>query len=185
MIYGIKVLVGDVVELAPHKRANADDIDLERVTVLEINEETDQIKVVFNNNDRRNERSFNKSNKVDWFSLIHVTDIQRDYKMIKLTDNVDDYSQQSVAIITMAKVIKQVAHTEKGYTITGVPSKTDFDTFIFVGVNYNDMAEYKGTTSRITLSDFRVGDATIDGEIIKAYFATAKITELENTFVSI
>jgi hypothetical protein len=185
MIHGTKVLVGDVVELAPHKRANADDIDLERVTVLEINDNTDQIKVVFNNNDRINEKSFDKNDKVDWFSLIHVTDIQRDYKIIKLTDNVDEHSRQTVSIITAAKIIKQVSDSEKGYKITGVPSKSDFDTFVFVGVNYNDINEYKGTINRIAFSNFRIEEATIDGRITKAYFCTAKITELENIFVSI
>jgi hypothetical protein len=182
-MHGIKILIGDIVELSPTKLSTLDDLDLEKCTVLEVDEVKNYIKVVFNNNNQDNERFFDNESTVDWFAIHHVIDVERDYKIVKMTDTQDTVTNQPVTIVTMAKVIKQLSHTDKGYLFTGVVNELDMDTFIFVGIPYNDLAEYTGTTKRISLSKFKTDDAVIDGTTVKAYYATPKISVVDDIFI--
>jgi len=182
MMHGIKIMVGDVIELAPHKRATIDDFDLEKCTVLELNEDTAHIKVVFNKNNVVHEKLFANDSIIDWFSVEHVIDVERDYKILNITDNIDMHSGQPVTIAVMAKVIKQISHSSKGYTLIGAPDKADTDTFIFIGLNYRELMDYKGTTNRISLSNFRVEDAVINNTNKHVFYSKTKIVDVEDIF---
>jgi len=167
MILETEILIGDVVELSPDKMSTLDDLDLEKCTVLEVDKAEKRIKVVFNNNNLQSESFFGKSSTVSWFSTRHVIDIERDYQIIKITDNQDTLSNQPVTILTMAKVIKAVQQSDKGYTLVGFVNKNDTDLFIFKGIAYNDLIGYLGETKRISFARFGCENVVINGQNAK------------------
>ncbi|MEO6522574.1 MAG: hypothetical protein ABIN91_12900 [Mucilaginibacter sp.] len=182
MIIETEIRIGDIVELSPTKMSTLDDLDLEVGTVLEINEQEHCYKIVFNNDTYINERFFDNNSTSDWFSLQHIINVERDYKVINITDNQDTITGQEVCIITMAKVKKQVELTEQGYTITAVVDEFDTDKFIFAGFTANELSELQDTYSRVSFAQYKLRDAEIDYVPIKGWQSKTPINEPGDIF---
>lgn len=183
MLLETEIFIGDIVELSPSKLSTLDDLDLEKCTVLEIDVVNKHIKVVFNNDNNKNETFFDVQSTVDWFSMVHVIDIERDYTIVSLTDNQDTVTNQPVTIMNMAKLVKKVSHNQSGYTISSSANEKNIEAFIFVGIKYDDLIAYKGKTKRISFSKFRGEDVMINGITVKAWYANNKIVDVEDIFV--
>jgi hypothetical protein len=183
MLLETEILVGDIVELSPSKMSTLDDLDLEKCTVLEVDKPGKRIKVVFNNDNAENETFFAQQSTVKWFSMEHVIDIERDYKILKVTDNQDTVSNQFATVLTMAKLVKKARHTAEGYSLTSTVNEWDTELFIFVGIRYDDLAEYEGQTKRISFSNFKPEEVNMNGLIEKAWYANNRITGPEDVFV--
>jgi hypothetical protein len=183
MIIETEIRVGDIVGLSPNKMSTLDDLDLEVGTVLEIDEEESQYKVVFNNDPSINEAFFDNDSVVDWFSRKHVINVERDYKVIDIADSQDTITGQEVCIITMARLKKQVEQTDEGYHITASADEFDTDKFIFAGFTANELSELQDTYSRISFAQYKLMDACIDAVSVKSYKPKILISEPGDIFV--
>jgi hypothetical protein len=182
MLLQTELFIGDVIELSPTKMSTLDDFDLEKCTVLEVDKYSKRIKVIFNNNNSDNETFFDSHSKIDWFHTEHVIDVERDYKILKITDNEDTVSHQPVSIATMAKVSKKFTRIINGYTISGVVNEWDNETFIFIGLPYKELIKHRGEIRRISFSKFRPEEANINGIMVKAWYGNNSIVEVEDIF---
>ncbi|RKR80927.1 hypothetical protein BDD43_1065 [Mucilaginibacter gracilis] len=178
-----EITIGDVVELSPNKMSTLDDFDLEKCTVLEIDKAGQRIKVAFNNHNTRDEDFFSNSSIVNWYTLKHVINIERDYKVVDITDNQDTTNNQPVTFLAMARVHKTIKQSARGYEITKVINANDTETFIFVGVPYADLKQYLGNIKRISFSKFKADEVSINGSIAKAWLFKDKILDVEDIFV--
>jgi hypothetical protein len=183
MLLETEILIGDVVELSPTKMSTLDDFDLEKCTVLELDETDNRIKVVFNNDADVNETFFNNESTIDWFSTEHVIDIERDYKVIEITDNQDTITGQEVCVISMAKVIKQVVPTEDGCAIAAVADEQSIDKFIFIGFTAAELSVLDGTVNRISFAQYKIRDAEIDYVPIRGWQPKNIIEEPDDIFI--
>lgn len=159
MLLETEILIGDIVELSPTKLSTLDDIDLEKCTVLQIDKIGNRVKVVFNNDITTNETFFDNESKTDWFSIAHVIAIERDYKVMELSDNQDTVTGQEVCIITMAKLKKNIKQTDRGYTITAVVNENDTDKLFLAGFSAHELDSIEGTINRISFSQYKLRDA--------------------------
>jgi hypothetical protein len=183
MVAETEIHIGDIVELSPSKTSTLDDLDLEMGTVLEIDKLKNRYKVAFNNDTLVNERFFDNNSTIDWFSHQHIINVERDYKVIEITDNQDTITGQDVCIITMVKLKKKVAQTEDGYIISAFSDEFDIDKFIFAGFTANEMSELQDTYGRISFAQYKLRDAGIDDVAFRVYQAIHPIVDPEDVFV--
>ena len=172
-LLGTDIAIGDIVQLSPSQMSTIDDLDLEKCTVIELDEEHKRIKVVFNNNTLTNELFFGKHSIIDWFSIDHVIDIERDYKVIEITDNQDTITGQDVCFITMAKMVKKFNQTSQGHTITAIADPLGIDRFILVGFISKSFKGLQNSVNRISFSQYKA-------RYIDTEFAHLKIWQPKN-----
>lgn len=177
-----EILVGDVVELRPTRMSTIDDLDLEKCTVLEVDKLNGRIKVVFNKDNSTNEIFFSTDSTVDWFSTEHVIDIERDHKVLDLTDTQDTITRQEACLITMARVIKQAIKTSQGYNIVPIPDDSMKEIFILIGFAAHELEELTGTTNRVSFAQFKPRYTEIDHVPTKVWQPKKPINEPYDIF---
>jgi hypothetical protein len=177
-----KILIGDIVELSPNKRANIDDIDLERCTVIDIDETGNRIKVIVNTYNEESEQFFNKESVIEWFPIQHVVDVERDYKVLQIADAQDSFTGQEVSILTMAKVIKQVEQTDKGYILKGTADYDNTDQFVYLGLPATEIEDLTGTTNRVSFAQYKLRDAVVDSQQVKSWQSKIYAEDAEDMF---
>jgi len=182
MLLETEILVGDVIQLSPTLMSTLDDLDLEKCTVLQTDTKDSRVKVVFNNDNTENETTFDRDSTIDWFSTAHVIAIERDYKVLELTDNQDTVTGQEVCIITMAKIKKTVNQTGNGYKITAKVDEQDTDNFFLAGFAAHELEELKETTNRIGFSQYKLRDAGLDDTPIKGWQPKIYINSPDDIF---
>ena len=177
-----KILVGDVVELAPNKRANIDNIDLEKCTVIDIDEASNSIQVIFNNYNQESEQFFDKESMVNWFPIKHVVDVERDYKVLKIADAQDSFTGQEVSILTMAKVVKQVEQTDRGFVVKCIADYNNIDRFVYLGLPANEITALTGTINRFSFARYKLRDAVVDSKLVKSWQSKRYVEDAEDMF---
>ena len=177
-----KILIGDVVELSPAKYSTIDDFDLEKCTVLKMDDENKRIMVVFNKDNEYVETFFDNNSTVDWFSERHVTDIERDYKVTEVIDTQDTKTNQQATLIKMARMNKEVQRTIDGVTILGNFDENDIEYFLFVGFKQETLSDYIGTVNRISFANYRARNVVIEGEEVRVWQPRYNMTDTMNIF---
>jgi len=171
------VIVGDIVDLAPHRMAYTGDIDLERAMVLAVNDKNKTIKVVFFSDNQAEDNSFEVESVVLDVPANRIREVERSYKILRIADSIDTRTEQPVSIITMAKMNKDTINTGVGYIYVEKIDERDTDTFIYTGLSSFDIEEKVGSIKTINFSEFRMTDANLDGFVKAVYISTARVFE--------
>jgi hypothetical protein len=182
MLLETEILIGDIADLSPTQLATINDLDLEKCTVLELDKTNSIIKVVFNNDTRKNETFFDNESTIDWLYTEHIIAIERDYKVIEITDNQDTVTGQDVCIITMARIVKQVRQSNEGYQMIATADQLNTDKFVFIGFTAGQMQSLQGTTNRISFAHYKLFSMETDGMPVKYWKPKKSIEDPEDIF---
>ena len=143
--------------------------------ILEIDIEKDLIKLCFGLNDQKEDSSDNCettwypiSSEVDWCNIGNVIDFRREFRVETISGIVDNKSNESLALIELARVIKTFVKVQDGYRVDKYHSN-DLDIFMIEenSVPYLHICVNPEVNKSIWLAQFPLKKANLDGQLKK------------------
>ncbi|MDB4925373.1 hypothetical protein [Mucilaginibacter sp.] len=107
-----------------------------------------------------------------WFPFNKMKQVERQYKVLDITDSYDDVNNKPVTIAKMSKIIKSYLRVAGGYRLFSHYSHSSYDVFILTKNSNAYTSTVYNTVEKkiINFENFELGFSVIDGVKQKTYY---------------
>jgi len=107
-----------------------------------------------------------------WFPINKIYQVEREYKVMDITDNFDNVNNKPITIAKLSKIIKSYQRVAGGYRLSRLFSYSNFDVFILTenSAAYNSIFYNPLENKIINFENFELGYSFADGVKQATYY---------------
>ena len=140
-------------------------------TVVSKNSEDGTFKVVFSFYKTDMSGFLTDGGEFDWYSQSDVLDIQREFKILDISEHIDSVTGHMKTWFDMSKINNHYSQAVNGYYCHFSDyNPTECDTFVFKGfAKHIELVRNPEENKRIWLSDYTVNNLSVNGVLRRGY----------------
>ncbi len=176
----IEICAGDFV-LIDESYTDEDGFEYELSgTVIDINQNKTEVKVAFYLRVTDDDTFLESGNEDDdedveyarWFPVAKIYQIEREYKVMEIEDNIDTNTNEPMTIAKLSKINKGYLKVSGGYRVHRTCSHSNFDIFILSdhSAAYNSICYQPELNKIINFENFKLGHSFANGITQPTYY---------------